>query len=76
MHESRYQGDYFAILVDRSGTEFVRTGNEALVVPLTDRGEVIFTIEPSAAFGELTLIVPGGETDHDESQIETANREL
>lgn len=34
------------------------------------------TVEPSAAFGEPTLILPGGETEPGEPHNVTANREL
>lgn len=76
MSETTYQGKYFSMHLDADGIEFVRTGDEVLVVPLTAEGEVILTIEPSAAFGEPTLILPGGETEPGESHAETANREL
>jgi len=54
---------YFSLAVGENGIEFVCTGNEVLIVPLTTDGEVILTIEPSAAFGEPTIILPGGETE-------------
>ena len=76
MGEIAYQGDYFSIHLDADGIEFVRTGDEVLIVPLTAEGEVILTIEPSTAFGEPTLILPGGETEPGEPHAETANREL
>lgn len=62
--------------MDADGVEFVRTGDEVLIVPLTEEGQVILTVEPSAAFGEPTLILPGGETEPGEPHAETANREL
>lgn len=68
--------DYFSIEQDDSGTGFVRTGDEVLVVPLTAQDEVILAIEPSAAFGEPTLVLPGGETEVGEPHDVTANREL
>jgi ADP-ribose diphosphatase len=70
------RGNYFSILLDADGEEVVVCGNEVLVVPLTAEGEVILTIEPSPAFGEPTLILPGGETEPEEEYSETANREL
>lgn len=72
-----YQGEYFSILTDADGIEFVRSGDEVLVVPLTAQGEVVLTIEPAPAFdGEQVLVLPGGETEPDEPHAETANREL
>ena len=67
---------YYQIEHDQRGTEFVRAADEVLVVPLTESGEVILTIEPSAAFSEPTLIVPGGKAEEGEPHRETANREL
>lgn len=74
--ETVYQGKYFSIHLDADGVEFVRTGDEVLIVPLTAEGEMILTLEPSAAFDEPTLILPGGETETGEPHAETANREL
>lgn len=72
-----YQGEYFAICLDAHGTEFVDTGdNEVLIVPLTAAREVILTIEPSAAFGEMVVILPGGTVEQGEEQAEAASREL
>ncbi len=59
-----------------NGEEVVQAADEALVVPLTAGGEVLLTLEPSAAFGEPTLILPGGIVEAGESPAETANREL
>ena len=73
---SEYRGDYFSIRVDANGVEFVHTGDEVLAVPLTEERGVIMTLEPSAALSELTLILPGGETEAGEPHAETANREL
>jgi 8-oxo-dGTP pyrophosphatase MutT (NUDIX family) len=71
-----YQGDYFSIHIDANGIEFVYTGDEVLVVPLTAEGKVLLTLEPAPAFGEPTLVLPGGSTETDEPPTETANREL
>ena len=45
--------EYFSILTDPSGVEFVRCGDEVLIVPLTAEGDVLLTIEPSAAYLRL-----------------------
>ena len=71
-----FRGEYFSIHLDTMNTEYVETGNEVLVVPLTAEEEVILTVEPSAAFGEPTLILPGGSTETGEDYVETASREL
>ena len=62
MKQIAYQGQYFAICTDANDVECVATGDEVLMVPLLESGEVILTWEPSAAFGNQTLILPGGET--------------
>jgi ADP-ribose diphosphatase len=71
-----YQGTYFALEADPIHGELVRCGDETLVVALTDDGEVLLTIEPSAAFPGPTLILPGGSTSPDVPKAETANQEL
>ena len=73
----KYQGQYFAIFLDDQGVEYVQTGDGALIVPLTSRGEVIVCREPAPAFGnEMIFVLPGGEVDPGEHALETANREL
>src|SRR4051794_28465168 len=74
--EVLYQGQYFAIVANAIHGEFVRCGDEVLVVALDDGGNVIVTSEPSAAFGEPTVILPGGSTDPDVPFAESANAEL
>ena len=72
-----HQSHWFSIRADPDGTEYlVSSGDEVLVVPLTDTGEVILISEPAPAFGELALIVPTGETSPNLAHVETANREL
>lgn len=72
-----FEGEYFSICFDSNNTEFVYAReNEVLIVPLTAEEKVLLIIEPSAAFGEQTLILPGGVIGQGEEQIETAHREL
>ena len=71
-----YQGKYFAIDADPIHGELVRCGDETLVVALTDDGDVLLTVEPSAAFPGPTVILPGGSTSPDRTNDETANLEL
>ena len=72
-----YEGTYFAIRLDERGNEFVEVReNEVLIVPLTAEGNVILTGEPSPAFGELALILPGGSIEDGEAMEATAAREL
>jgi ADP-ribose diphosphatase len=71
-----YQGAYLAIHSHPIHSEFVEMGDEVLVVPLTADGEVLLAIEPSAAFEEPIIILPGGETEQGEEYSKTAWREL
>jgi ADP-ribose pyrophosphatase len=71
-----FAGKYFSILTDSDGTEFVRTGDEVLIVALSEQDEVLLIKEPSPAFGVQTLVLPGGSTEDDEEFSVTANREL
>lgn len=75
-NNTHYQGEYFSIRVDEHGDEYVKAGNEVLVVALTETSEVILSLEPAPAFGEAVLILPGGKTEPDEEHSETAGREL
>jgi ADP-ribose diphosphatase len=70
-----YEGDYFSLRSNAYG-EFVQNGNEVLAVALTKQDEVILLTEPSPAFGEPVLVLPGGATEPDEDHGETAIREL
>ena len=71
-----YQGAYFSIRCNEQGDEYVKTDSEVLVVPLTEASEVMMALEPSIAFREPVLILPGGKTEPDEEPGETAGREL
>ena len=76
MQQVLFSTHYFSFEQDGHGVGFVRGGNEVLVVPLATYSDVMLAVEPSAAFGQPTLVLPGGETEADESLIETASREL
>lgn len=76
MPEVVFSSDYFSFERDAHGVGFVRSGDAVLVVPLKDDGTVVLTIEPSPAFGEPTMVLPGGETEEGEPHSDTANREL
>lgn len=73
-------GDQWLSLVEGQhgdiSVHYIRAKDEALIVPLTDDGEVLFTIEPAPALGQDVLILPGGEVETDEYSLDTANREL
>jgi ADP compounds hydrolase len=71
-----YQGRYYSICTNEQGEEFISATNEVLIVPLTPEGDVLMTIEPSVAFDEPTLGLPGGEVEQEEDLSKTASREL
>ena len=71
------QSDWFSIRTDATGDEYVAsTGDEVLVVPLTEAGEVLLAVEPSPAFGAPVRILPGGQVEPDLTLAEVANKEL
>ncbi len=71
------ESDWFSIRTDAGGDEYVAsTGDEVLVVPLTDSGEVLLAVEPSPAFGVPVPVLPGGQVELDLTLAEVANRDL
>lgn len=71
------QSDWFSIRTDATGDEYVAsTGDEVLVVPLTEAGEVLLAVEPSPAFGAPVRLLPGGQVEPDLTLAEVANKEL
>jgi ADP-ribose diphosphatase len=71
------ESEWFALKKSASGEDYIRpVTDEVLIVALDDQGDVIFSREPSAAFGEPVLILPGGSTEPSESHEATAVREL
>lgn len=70
------QSEWFSIRDDGKGEYVASTGDEVLVVPLTERGDVLLSVEPSPAFGGPTLILPGGQVEAGIARSEMANREL
>jgi len=71
-----YADPYFGVEENSEGYVYLRSGDEVLVVPMQDDGRLVLTVEPSQAFGEPTLILPGGEVEEGETHADTANREL
>ncbi len=67
---------YFTIAEDSKGVAYLQTSDNVLVVPLTARNEVILIGEPSPAFGDMALVLPGGEIEKGEKPADAANREL
>ena len=76
MSQLFFQDKYYSIYTSERGVDYIVVRSEVLIVPLTHQREVILTIEPSVAFGEPTLVLPGGVTEPGESHERTALREL
>ena len=76
MNRILFSTPYYSFEEDSHGQGLIRGGDEVVVVPLAEDRVVLLAVEPSTAFGEPTLILPGGETTAGESHPETANREL
>jgi ADP-ribose diphosphatase len=80
MSERRLCGDeWMALVATQQGDKevsFVRADDEALILPLTQQGEVVFILEPAPARGKDVLLLPGGTVDSGELPPEAANREL
>ena len=70
------RGSHFQMVQGKSGVPYIDARDESLIVPLCANGEIIFIVEPSAAFEEDVLLLPGGSVESDESAAETADREL
>lgn len=73
------QSRWFSVHARDNGDEYLAsTGDEVLVVALigSDESDVLLTVEPSAAFDEPALLLPGGEASPELTYEETANREL
>jgi hypothetical protein len=52
---------YLRMARDADGEEYVDSRyDEALLIPLTEAGQVILASEPSPAFGQRALILPEG----------------
>jgi len=71
--------EWMALALTPQGDQMVSVivaRDEAVIVPLTAEGDVLFTVEPSPALGRDVLILPGGTIETDELALEAANREL
>jgi len=60
-----------------NGEPFIReTGGGVFVVPVTNRDEVLFVIEPAVTDGTPVLWLPAGAIEPSETPVVAANREL
>jgi ADP-ribose diphosphatase len=71
------RNEWFALEADEQGELYIRpSSDETLIVALSDTDEILFAREPSPAFGEPVMILPGGCVEPGEPHEATANREL
>lgn len=76
MSQLFFQDNYYSIYISGQSIDSIHMRNEVLVVPLTQQEEIILINEPSAAFGGLTLVLPGGVAEQGETHEQAALREL
>jgi 8-oxo-dGTP pyrophosphatase MutT (NUDIX family) len=59
------------------GEPFIREhGGGALIVPVTDSGEVLLVMEPAVSTGVPVMWLPAGAVEPGETPVEAASREL
>lgn len=64
------------VIANGDDSPFVEYRDKSQCVALTDSGMVIFIVEPSPAYGQDVLYLPGGGIEPGESAQDAANREL
>lgn len=68
---------WMALCRGRNGEPFIReTGGGVFIVPVNDRDEVLFTIEPAVTDGTPVLCLPAGAIEPGEDPADAAKREL
>ncbi len=71
-----YDDIYWTLVGTPQRATHVITPDCAQCVPLTDSGLVIFILEPSPAYDQMVLTLPGGIIEPNEPPNVAANREL
>lgn len=66
---------HFQMVQGKSDVLFIDARDELLIIPMCANNDVIIS-EPSAAFEEDMLLLPGGSVESAESAAETVDREL
>ena len=76
MPATLYSDRYYSVVQPDNGDTYIKCDNEVVVVPILASSHVILISEPSAAFGDQCLLLPGGLVDDGETHSVAANREL
>ncbi len=78
MRELFYQDQYISLYRDpeKQIVTSIHTHDDAVIVPLLDEDTVLLAVEPSEAFGEPVMVLPGGTIEAGEVPEEAALREL
>lgn len=71
-----YSDDAYSLIGDPQQARYIRAKDSAISLPLTDSGMVIFIVEPSPAFNDDVLLLPGGALEDGEDPAIAANREM
>lgn len=82
--EVKYDGPRFNIIQKKflrdDGKEIIRDivnpGDAAVILPITDKNEVVFVSQLREAINKVVLELPAGIVDDGEEPIQTAKREL
>ena len=76
MTKTLYSDQYYSVVQPDDGDTYISCDNEVMVVPVHPSGHVTLISEPSSAFGNRCLLLPGGMIDDGETCRMAANREL
>jgi 8-oxo-dGTP pyrophosphatase MutT (NUDIX family) len=71
-----WESQWLSVEREGDGDEFFAAADEVLVVASDDKGNVLLIEEPSPAFGERGLFLPGGAVEPAEAIVDAAQREL
>ena len=82
--EVKYSGPRFNVVQkvyeDEAGKKIVRDivnpGDAAVILPITDKNEIVFVCQLRESVGKVMVELPAGMVDKGEEPIQTARREL
>ena len=71
-----WSSPWLSVIDDPPEEPFFAAKDEVLIIAIDADDRILLLEEPSPAFGETTLILPGGAVETDEDVFHTAQREL